>query len=390
MVTATDALLEGDLLTHTADGWQLREAVEVIAARIPDSVRALVEQQLDALAADDASCSRRRRWPATSSRRPRRRGAGWRPPGHRGALRRVAARRRLDPHRRQRSAGRRHAERPLSLRPSAAPRRPRRPRAGAPCRVRATDRRMARGAARDGAGARRHGARPSFRGGPRCRPRRPVSGPGRAHGHGAARASRSRGRADALALVERLPATAARRDPARAAGAARRGGGARGDVDAAIADFTALVRPRGTPARSTRRCRRSWRSAPPGHCASARGLALAADVVARSADAAPALQHRARGVHAYWWARQHGWRARSGRGGGGGRGDARRRPRLGARRAPRHARLLRNLRGDHAAARAAAEEALTLARDGGTALLAQWQRCWALMHLGAWKSCWRR
>jgi hypothetical protein len=31
-----------------------------------------------------------------------------------------------------------------------------------------------------------------------------------------------------------------------------------------------------------------------------------------------------------------------------------------------------------------------LARDGGTALLAQWQRCWALMHLGAWKSCWRR
>ena len=51
MVTATDALLDGGLLVRSADGWQLNDAVEAIAARIPDSVRALVEQQLETLAA---------------------------------------------------------------------------------------------------------------------------------------------------------------------------------------------------------------------------------------------------------------------------------------------------------------------------------------------------
>ena len=90
-------------------------------------------------------------------------------------------------------------------------------------------------------------------------------------------------------------------------------------------------------------------------------------------------------MHAYWWARQHGWRAAEAEAAASA---------VAAMRASGHAPWLAvhlgmhafflNLRGDYAGARAAAEEALPLARDGGSALLAQWQRCWALRHRGAW------
>ena len=102
------------------------------------------------------------------------------------------------------------------------------------------------------------------------------------------------------------------------------------------------------------------------------------------------LRWRARAVHAYWWARQHGWRAAEAE---ARRAAVRRCAPADTRRARVHLGMhafFRNLRGDYAAARAAAEEALPLARDGATALLAQWQRCWALRTATRGQSCWRR
>ena len=345
MVTATDALLEGDLLTHTADGWQLREAVEVIAARIPDSVRALVEQQLDALAADDASLLE-----AAALAGDEFAGAlaAAALAGDRQAIEaRCAALQRAGGW--IRTAGSdalagRHAERPAIASSIAAPRvlADRVPAA----RRAACERRIgewleaqhATAPARVATALAHHfeAGRDADRA-VRYRVLAARTATAR-HAHREAAAELTR----ALALVERLPAGA--RDATRRELLEQRGAAAsaRGDVDAAIADFTALVeaaRHAGAvdeEVQALLALSTAWSLRE-----RARGLALAADAVARSADAAPALQHRARGVHAYWWARQHGWRAaEAGRGGGGGRGDARRRPRPGARRAPRHARLL--------------------------------------------------
>ena len=160
-----------------------------------------------------------------------------------------------------------------------------------------------------------------------------------------------------------------------------------GDVDGAIADFSALVaatRDGGAADEEVQALLAlgsTWSLRDRG-----RGLALAADAVARSAAATPELRQRARAAHAYWWARQHGWRDAE--------AEAVAETVAAMRAAGTTAALavhlgmhafFRNLRGDYAGACAAAEEALPLARDGGTALLAQWQRCWALRHLRRWR-----
>jgi DNA-binding winged helix-turn-helix (wHTH) protein len=116
-----------------------------------------------------------------------------------------------------------------------------------------------------------------------------------------------------------------------------------------------------------------------------RGLACAARAAERSGDVSPALRLRARAEHAYWWARQHGWRAAEAAAATAAVDGLR-----GGAPAPDLALALgidaffRNLRGDYAVARAAAEEALALVPDGATAMLAQWQRSWALLHAGEW------
>jgi DNA-binding winged helix-turn-helix (wHTH) protein len=202
------------------------------------------------------------------------------------------------------------------------------------------------------------------------------------HAHREAHAELSR----ALALVARLPAeiqAVTRRTLLEQRGAA---GLATGSVTAAIEDLEALVAAaadsgaideemRGRLALSTAWSLRDR----------SRGLAAAADAVARSAAASTDLQVRARAVHAYWGARQHGWRAAEADAvtaavaamRADGRGT------LLALHLGMHAYFL-NLRGEYAAARASAEEALTLAHDGGTGMLAQWHRCWALLHQGEW------
>jgi hypothetical protein len=210
----------------------------------------------------------------------------------------------------------------------------------------------------------------------------------RAHRHGAARASRSGRRADARAGAGRAPARRRPRRDRRELLEQRARQRARAATSTPRSRTSPRSsRPRGTPARFDEEVQALLALSTAWSLRErARGLALAADAVARSADAAPALQHRARGVHAYWWARQHG-------GAPPKRTRRRRRSRRcapaatpRARRAPRHARLFlqpaRRLRRGASGGR----EALTLARDGGTALLAQWQRCWALMHLGAWEA----
>jgi DNA-binding winged helix-turn-helix (wHTH) protein len=202
------------------------------------------------------------------------------------------------------------------------------------------------------------------------------------HAHREAHAELSRG----LALVERLPLeiqAATRRTLLEQRGAAAL---ATGSVGAAIDDLEALVAAASEAGAIDEEVRARLALATAWSLRDrSRGLAAAADAVARSGAASVDLQVRARAVHAYWWARQHGWRAAEAdavatavaatRAGGHGT--------LLALHLCMHAYFL-NLRGDYAAARASADEALALAHDGGTGMLAQWHRCWALLHLGEW------
>ncbi len=389
MVTATDALLDGGLLVHTADGWQLRDAVDAIAARIPDSVRTLVEQQLDTLADDDARLLEAAALAgdefagalaaaalAADPRIIETRCATLQRTGYwiRGAGSDALAD--GTPSDRYRFVHPLHravlAERVPAARRAACERRIgewlEAEHAAAPARV-ATALAHHFEAGRDAERAIRY----------RMLAARTATA---RHAHREAAAELTR----ALPLVERLPP--AEREATRRTLLEQRGAAASamGDVEAAIEDFTALAgaaRHAGAvdeEVQAMLALGTAWSLRD-----RARGLTLAADAVTRSVRAAPELQRRARAVHAYWWARQHGWRASEAdaaaaavqtmRAGGHGPWLA---LHLGM-----HAFFL-NLRGDYGAARAAAEEALTLAREGGTVLLAQWHRCWALRHLGAW------
>lgn len=390
MVTVLDELITGGQLIQVADAWQLTEDIDAVAARVPESVRLMVEQQAERLATDDVALLEtaalgRIEFPAamvaaaleidplTVERRcaalahgtqlVRPIGTAELPDGtvsacyrfthglYRSVLaQRVTGSRRVQLHQRlgrwlERAVGDRAAvELALHFEEGRDA-------------TRAVH--YLRAAARTAAA--------------RCAHREALGELARA-----------------LTLSERIDDGS--RESARRALFEQRGivHRAQGDVEAAVADFDAWA----ASARAEGAVRDEVRAllALSGAWSlrdRARGLALAEDAVARCRDLDdPALTARARGAAAYWYARIHGWRA--------GDAQASAESVVAARRVGRPAALaphlgmdamFANLRGDYPAAAAASVEGMACAERGGDSFahtLCRFQQTWALQHGGEW------
>ncbi|MDX2170559.1 MAG: AAA family ATPase, partial [Deltaproteobacteria bacterium] len=389
MVAALDEWMSGGALLRRDDGWVLGDALEAIAARVPDGLRTLVEQQIERLDAEDRELLQ------TAA-------LGGDPIGAAALAAALDADAVEVEARCERLAHATHWIRAIGveeLPDGSASGRYRFThslyRSGLAARVPAAARTRAH--LRFGEWlARIHAARPravatelahhfeAGRDALRAVPALLLAARTAAarHAHREASADLSR----ALALVERLPDEL--QAQTRRALLEQRGFAAlaTGAVSAAIEDLEALTAAANAAGALDEEVRaRLALSSAWSLRDRARGLAAAAEAVARSAAASADLQVRARAAHAYWWARQHGWRAAE----AAAVADA-----VAALRAARldaplalhlgmHAFFL-NLRGDYAGACASADEALVLAHDGGTGMLAQWHRCWALLHMGDW------
>jgi DNA-binding winged helix-turn-helix (wHTH) protein len=385
-----ESLLAADRLTRSADGWVLRDALDAVAASVPDGVRQLVELQIErldvddvalleaaALAGDDFSAellaaalddeplrvearcehlAQQRQWLRASgiSALPDGRVSGCyrfrHGLGRSVFAQRLPAVRRARVHQRlgewlERVAGdtaaaelARHFE-----------------------------------ASRDGARAIRYLRVAARVATARCANREAVAGLSRA-----------------LALAEHLaPAQrgAARRGVLRQRGLAYR---AMGDGAAAVADlgeWADSAAADGCESESVRALlalSAAW--APHDR---PRALAVAEAALQRSRASGDAdLQLDARGHVAYWFARVHGWRAGDAEAAAAALAAARR----GGHAAPLAAHLgmhayFANLQADYAGAVADAEAGAALAERGDdsfTHALCQFQRAWALLHAGEW------
>jgi DNA-binding winged helix-turn-helix (wHTH) protein len=196
--------------------------------------------------------------------------------------------------------------------------------------------------------------------------------------------------ARALTLAERLPD--AGREAMRRALLEQRGvvHRARGDVAAAVADFdswAASARADGDGREEVRALLAlsgAWSLRDRARC-----LALAEQAVERCRQVDDVdLIAQARGSAAYWRARLHGWSADDARASSAAVAAARRigRPAALAPHLGMEA-MFANLRGDYAGAAAAGVEGMACAERGGDSFahtLCRFQQTWALQHAGQW------
>jgi DNA-binding winged helix-turn-helix (wHTH) protein len=390
MVRVVDELLASRRLSSAAGGWTVGDGLNAVAAGVPESVRLLVERQCMRLGAEDvelleAAALARAEFPAamvaaaldadplTVERRcdDLARQAQWVVPGgvaeladggvsgcyrfthglYRSVLaERVTATRRMRLHQRlgewlERAAGERAAaEMALHFEQARDA-------------VRAL--RYRRAAARNASARAAH--------------REAIAELGRA-----------------LPLVEQLPEPArgaAQREILEQRGVTSR---ARGDVEAAVADFegwAASARADGAvhdEVRALLALTGAWSLRDRARC-----LEFAEQAVARSGALPDVdLAAEARGVAAYWRGRVHGWRRDDEQASSEALAAARRggRPGVIASYAGMHS-LFANLRGDYAAAVRVADEGMVLAERGGdsfTLALCRFQQVWALQHGGEW------